>query len=53
MKAITMVLAGGAGLAALVSAAPAAAQYYPQPGYGYDERLFLGSLAAGLIFGTV
>jgi len=34
MKAITMFLAGGAGLAALASAAPAAAQYYPAPGYG-------------------
>ena len=39
MKAITMVLAGGAGLAALVSAAPAAAQYYPQPGYGYGNNV--------------
>jgi hypothetical protein len=39
MKAITKVLAGGAGLAALVSAAPAAAQYYPQPGYGYNNNV--------------
>ena len=39
MKAITMVLAGGAGLAAVVSAAPAAAQYYPQPGYGYNNNV--------------
>ena len=39
MKAFTMVLAGGAGLAALVSAAPAAAQYYPQPGYGYNNNV--------------
>jgi hypothetical protein len=36
MKAMTMILAGGVGLAALASAAPAAAQYYPgNPGYGY------------------
>ena len=38
MKAVTKILAGGAALAALVSAAPAAAQYgygYPQSGYGY------------------
>ncbi len=38
MKAMTMILAGGFGLAALASAAPAAAQYYPgypAPGYGY------------------
>jgi hypothetical protein len=33
MKVLTKILAGGAGLAALASAAPAAAQYYP--GYGY------------------
>ncbi len=39
MKAFTKVLAGGAGLAALVSAAPAAAQYYPQPGYGYNNNV--------------
>ena len=39
MKAFTKVLAGGAGLAALVSAAPAAAQYYPQPGYGYSNNV--------------
>lgn len=36
MKAITMILASGAGLAAVASAAPAAAQYYPAPpAYGY------------------
>ena len=38
MKAISLILAGGFGLAALASAAPAAAQYYPgypAPGYGY------------------
>ena len=39
MKAFTKVLAGAAGLAALVSAAPAAAQYYPQPGYGYNNNV--------------
>ena len=33
MKAVTKILAGGVALAALASAAPAAAQYYP--GYGY------------------
>ena len=38
MKAITKVLAGGVVAAALFSAAPAAAQYYPQPyGYGYNN----------------
>jgi len=35
MKAITMILAGGVGMAALAAAAPAAAQYYPGYGYGY------------------
>lgn len=31
MKAVTKMLAGGLGIAALAAAAPAAAQYYPQP----------------------
>lgn len=35
MKAVMKILAGGVGLAALASAAPAAAQYYP--GYGYPS----------------
>jgi hypothetical protein len=36
MRAVTKILAGGAFVAALVSAAPAAAQYYPgYPGGGY------------------
>src|SRR5258708_3843169 len=38
MRALTKILAGGGFVAALVSAAPAAAQYYPgygNPGYGY------------------
>lgn len=34
MKAFKMILAGGVAAAALVSAAPAAAQYYPGYGYG-------------------
>jgi hypothetical protein len=35
MKAVTKILAGGVAAAALFSAAPAAAQYYPgYPGYG-------------------
>ncbi len=36
MKAVTKILAGGIGLAALAGAAPAAAQYYP--GYGYGNN---------------
>jgi hypothetical protein len=37
MKAVSLILASGVGLAALASAAPAAAQYYPAPppAYGY------------------
>ena len=35
MQAITRILAGGAAMAALATAAPAAAQYYP--GYGYPS----------------
>ena len=35
MKAVKMILAGGAAVAALASAAPASAQYYPGYGYGY------------------
>ena len=34
MKAISKTIFGGAAIAALVSAAPAAAQYYPNQGYG-------------------
>lgn len=37
MKAVTKFLVGGVGLAALASAAPAAAQYYPGYGYGYPN----------------
>ena len=37
MKAVSKILAGGIGLAALASAAPAAAQYYPTPGYGNNN----------------
>ena len=45
MKAIVKVLAGGAVIAALASAAPASAQYYP--GYGY------GSPYGGNVVGEV
>ncbi len=50
MLAITKFLAGGAAIAALASAAPAAAQYYPgtgYPGYGY------GSPYGGNVVGQV
>ena len=39
MKAVTKILTGAAGLAAVVGlASPASAQYYPQPGYGYGNN---------------
>ena len=47
MRAITKFLAGGAAIAALASAAPAAAQYYPGYGYGY------GSPYGGNVVGQV
>jgi hypothetical protein len=37
MMAITKFLAGGVAIAAVASAAPAAAQYYPGYGYGYGN----------------
>lgn len=50
MKAITKLLAGGVGIAALASAAPAAAQFFPgyggygYPGYGYGAGSVIGSI---------
>jgi len=41
MKAVTWILAGGVAAAALVSAAPAAAQYYP---YGYGSGGDIGQV---------
>ena len=42
MKALKYLLAGGVGLAAVASAAPAAAQYYPSYGYGYQQPYYGG-----------
>ncbi len=45
MRAITKLLAGGVAIAALASAVPAAAQYYPgygNPGYGYGGGNVVG-----------
>lgn len=50
MMAVTKILAGGAGLAALVSAAPAAAQYYP--GYGYGNQNVLGQVLGQILGGN-
>jgi hypothetical protein len=47
MRAVFKVLAGGAAIAAFVSAAPAAAQYYPgygNPGYGYGNGGVVGQV---------
>ena len=38
MKAVSKLMFSGAAIAALVSAAPAAAQYYPNQGYGYGNQ---------------
>lgn len=38
MTAVYNIIAGGLGMAALAGAAPAAAQYYPGPGYGYNNQ---------------
>ena len=51
MKAISKILAGGAGLAAMVSAAPAAAQYYPNPypAPGYGQGGGLGAIIESIL----
>ena len=55
MKALTLILAGGAGLAALASAAPAAAQSYPAPqaygypGYGYNNNNVVGQVLGQIL----
>src|SRR5687768_11803148 len=48
MKAVMKILAGGVGFAALASAAPAAAQYYP--GYGYPNS---GGNVIGQVLGQI
>lgn len=47
MKAVTWILAGGVAAAALVSAAPAAAQYYPGYGYGGGIGQVIGKIFGG------
>src|SRR5687768_5989609 len=49
MKAVMKILAGGVGFAALASAAPAAAQYYP--GYGYGQQNVLGQVLKQVLGG--
>ena len=49
MKAVSLILAGGVGLAALASAAPAAAQYYPGNPYGYQNNNVVGQVLGQIL----
>jgi hypothetical protein len=50
MKALSIILAGGVAVAALASAAPAAAQYYPgNPGYGYNNQNVVGQVLGQIL----
>ena len=50
MSVKTKILAGAAGFAALVGfASPAAAQYYPQPGYGYGNNNGVGQIIGQIL----
>ena len=51
MTAITKVLAGGVAIAALATAAPAAAQYYPGYGYGRGGEQVLAQIIGGQGYG--
>ena len=50
MKAVSKILAGGVAIAALASAAPAAAQYYP--GYGYGSGNVVGQVLNQVLGGS-
>ena len=52
MKVLTKLIAGGVGLAALATAVPAAAQYYPQqpyPNYGYGNQNPVGQIIGQIL----
>ena len=57
MKAVSKLMFGGAAIAALVTAAPAAAQYYPGGGYGggygpgYGNNNVVGSILNQILGG--
>ena len=54
MMAVSKFLASGAAIAALVTAAPAAAQYYPNQGYGnqgYGNNNVVGQILNGILGG--
>lgn len=51
MKAVKTILAGGAAMAALAIATPAAAQYFPGYGYGYGGGDILSGVIGSVISG--
>ncbi|MEO8141716.1 MAG: hypothetical protein ABI617_03560 [Sphingomicrobium sp.] len=54
MKAVSKLMFGGAAIAALVTAAPAAAQYYPNQGYGnqgYGNNNVVGNILNQILGG--
>ena len=53
MKAVTKLMFSGAAIAALVTAAPAAAQYYPGGGYGpgYQNNNVVGNILNSILGG--
>ena len=54
MKALKYLLAGGVGIAAIASATPAAAQYYPSYGYGYQQPYYGGGQnVVGQVLGQI
>lgn len=53
MKAVSNILASGAAIAALVTAAPAAAQYYPNQGYGGYNQGYGNNNVVGQILNSI
>ena len=53
MKAVSNIMLSGAAIAALVTAAPAAAQYYPSQGYGsgYGNNNVVGNILNSILGG--
>ena len=53
MKAVSKLMFGGAAIAALVTAAPAAAQYYPNQGSGYGNQGYGNNNVVGNILNQI
>ena len=53
MKAVTNIMLSGAAIAALVAAAPAAAQYYPSQGYGGYNQGYGNNNVVGQILNSI